>query len=252
MPETVGKHLRTATNVIRGEDGTSTESAPAPRERFLKARDSWLDVLVLERLAVPLTRSLARLRFVTPTRVSLCSIAMRLGAVALFSESHLRLGGVVYVVGLLLDGVDGKLARLTGRTSARGALLDYSADFALFALLVFGLHRGVGGSETPFIICIALGVASAFAKGEDRGEQGHETTRGATVARSAFARWDDFAAAHRIVALPGVVEAHAILFCVAPLAGTAAVRPAIALGAVYFGLAWIAKLLAVPEAPRVA
>ncbi len=115
------------------------------RDDFLKPRDSWLDVLVLDHLSVPLTRLCARVGL-TPTSVSVISIGWRLLAIAAFADDRLWVGAAAYVIGLLLtDGVDGKLARLTRRTSTLGAALDYSADMGLFAALTLSLRcqRGV-------------------------------------------------------------------------------------------------------------
>ena len=75
------------------------------RDDFLDPRDSWLDVLVLDRLSVPLTRMCARVGL-TPTIVSVISIGWRLLAIAAFANDRLSLGAAAYIVGLLLDGVD--------------------------------------------------------------------------------------------------------------------------------------------------
>ena len=99
----------------------------------------------------------------TPTIVSVISIGWRLLAIAAFADDRLWLGAAAYVIGLLLDGVDGKLARLTGRTSALGAALDYSADMGLFAALTLSLGVSAGSPLWLIGACIALGVASALA-----------------------------------------------------------------------------------------
>lgn len=205
------------------------------RDPFLKERDSWIDVIVLEHVAVPLTYALARLRYVTPTAVSVVSILVRTSSAGFFAVHWLRVGGAVYLVGLLLDGVDGKLARCTGRTSERGALLDYSADFGIFVVLTALLGRAAGASASLTAACAALGVASAFATEAlpHRPSESAAPTEG---------RWQAFTASHRLIPLPGVVEAHALLFGVTPLVGQALVTPVLAACAAYFGVTWLAKV----------
>jgi phosphatidylglycerophosphate synthase len=210
---------------------------PTPLASFVKARDSWVDVLVLERFAVPITRVCARAR-ISPTTVSSVSIALRLTAAALFYRHDLRIAAVVYLGGLLLDGVDGKLARLTGRTSEFGRLLDYSSDFGVFVLLIFAVARGSG---TPLIIatvCAATGVSSAFATAGSAADDRTAKNRGND------SKWEAFTRRHRLIAFPGVVEAHFVLFGLAPLIAGAVVEYGLVACSFYFALAWVAKLLA--------
>ena len=209
------------------------------RSSFLKPRDSWADVLLLERLAVPLTYGLARFPTVTPTLVSATSIALRIVAAGLFATHSLRLGGAIYVLGLLLDGVDGKLARLTARTSQVGGLLDYSADFGAFVALTILLAYGANAPLVLAASCAGCGVASAFAT-ESTGAQRAVILENKGVRGS----WDRFTASHRMVAAPGVVEMHLLLFGAAPLFGAEAVTPVMSCATAYFLMAWTAKLWA--------
>ncbi len=49
------------------------------------------------------------------------------------------LGGLLAALAQVLDGVDGQVARLTGRVTARGALLDSVADRYMDFALLFGI-----------------------------------------------------------------------------------------------------------------
>ena len=203
------------------------------RDDFLKPRDSWLDVLVLDHLSVPLTRLCARMGL-TPTSVSVISIGWRLLAIAAFADDRLPLGAVAYIVGLLLDGVDGKLARLTKRTSTLGAALDYSADMGLFAALTLSLGVAVGSSLWLIGGCFAVGVASALAPSP--------VVEDASVIGADSGGWNRRTASHRLRSLPGVLEVHFVMFGLSPLLGGDVVTATLAVAALYFLATWIGKL----------
>ena len=64
----------------------------------------------------------------------------------------------------LLDRADGELARISGRTSARGAYYDYLSDLwvnaAMFAAVGIGLrHSGLGAWAVPLGLGCGLGYA---------------------------------------------------------------------------------------------
>ncbi len=203
------------------------------RDDFLKPRDSWLDVLVLDHLSVPLTRLCARVGL-TPTSVSVISIGWRLLAIAAFAGDRLSLGAAAYVIGLLLDGVDGKLARLTRRTSTLGAALDYSADMGLFAALALSLGVSVGSPWWLIGACIALGVASALAPSP--------VVEAASDISTGSGSWNRRTASHRLRSIPGVLEVHFVMFGLSPLLGGVAVTATLVAASLYFLATWIGKL----------
>jgi phosphatidylglycerophosphate synthase len=167
---------------------------------------------------------------VTPNRVTAASIALKTGSGVLLLQHHFGFAALTFAVGVLLDGVDGKLARLSGTGSEFGGLLDYSADYALFALLVvflgaaFSLPIGLVGA------CAALGVGSAL------------VTRNEVKSSELKAPASSWTARRGLVSAPGVLEAHVLLFAVAPLTGRSGMLVAMTLATTYFGLAWLEKL----------
>ncbi len=83
-------------------------------------------VAALDRLGVP------------PTAVSLSQIPIGFAAAALIAHApHVALG--LFVVTLLLDAIDGALARKSGRESAFGALADQVSDHIREITFVGGL-----------------------------------------------------------------------------------------------------------------
>lgn len=85
----------------------------------------------------PLVLLLARLG-VSPNQVSLSQIAI--GAIIFFAITpYPRLAFVLMLLAIVLDGVDGALARHTGKASRYGALIDQYADHVREILVVAGL-----------------------------------------------------------------------------------------------------------------
>lgn len=86
----------------------------------------------------PLLRLLAR-SGVTPNLLTLSSLIASMGAGVALAQNRPLLGAIVMLVGLVLDGIDGELARELHRESARGAFLDSMADHCGDFAFCFGL-----------------------------------------------------------------------------------------------------------------
>jgi phosphatidylglycerophosphate synthase len=99
-----------------------------------------------EVLFSPLVRLLVALH-VSPHLISLLQPV--LGVVMVFTvAARPRLTLALFVTALVVDGLDGTLARATGRASAYGALVDQVCDHAREVLVVAGLARI--GALSPF------------------------------------------------------------------------------------------------------
>jgi phosphatidylglycerophosphate synthase len=137
--------------------------------RRTAAKDSYLAALIDRRLSRPITALLLRLP-VTPSQITLASIALGLvGAAGLASVSYAaRLGGVLALLGsIVLDCVDGEVARARFQQSAAGARLDvigdYVVNFAAFLGLAIGLAReGLPPGGAWAILALVAGVATAM------------------------------------------------------------------------------------------
>jgi phosphatidylglycerophosphate synthase len=132
--------------------------------------DSYLAALLDRRLSRPLTRWLIRTSL-APSHVTLVGVAMGLlGAAGLATVSYWgRLGGVVLLVAsLVLDCVDGDMARARLAQSGAGAQLDVIGDYlvnlAVFAGLATGLLReGLPASGAWAALALVTGVGAAMA-----------------------------------------------------------------------------------------
>ena len=109
--------------------------------------DGFYSTFVVRRLSKPLTRLALRLGW-TPNAITLISFAVGLGAAASFAAGSrwaLVLGAVLLQLSLIIDCVDGEVARATRRFSALGAWLDASTDrvkeFLAYAGLAYGAYR---------------------------------------------------------------------------------------------------------------
>ena len=101
------------------------------KARTYKERDSWWTVLLVDPLAARITRRVARMRALTPNRITMIAFTIGLLAAACFALAEpgwLLLGAVLYHLSFTFDCVDGKVARLNGTGSIFGAWLDYILD----------------------------------------------------------------------------------------------------------------------------
>ena len=134
-----------------GAARADAERVPADRIAQLQANrvdDGFYSTFVVRRASKPLTRLALRLGW-TPNAVTLLSFAIGLAAAASFavgSRWALVLGAVLLQVSLVVDCVDGEVARATRRFSALGAWLDASTDRVKEYLAYAGLAAGAARS----------------------------------------------------------------------------------------------------------
>ncbi len=137
----------------------------------LKPADSLFNIWLARPLAAPLVMILAKTR-VTPNQVTMVSIVVMLASVAAFiglpGALGLWLGVALVEASYILDCCDGQLARVTGRTSEVGGLLDFLMDELKAFLLVGALavrwswHEGGGSAALLWGIAILIVVGSAL------------------------------------------------------------------------------------------
>jgi CDP-diacylglycerol--serine O-phosphatidyltransferase len=123
------------------------DPAPPPRHRRFKA--------------IPV-------RTLLPNLITLLALCAGLTAIRMAVENRLDMALAAIVLAVLLDGIDGRLARMLKGTSRFGAELDSLADFVNFgvapALILYfwGLHelKSAGWiAALVFAICAALRLA---------------------------------------------------------------------------------------------
>jgi phosphatidylglycerophosphate synthase len=118
------------------------------------------DRFFIRTFSLRITRLLARTR-VTPTQVTYLNAAVGLVACVLAGlgpYAGLAGGGVGFILSVVLDSVDGELARVTHRTSRHGMIVDNVSDDVVDNGFVLGIGVGLGGAW------LWLGLAAAVAR----------------------------------------------------------------------------------------
>ena len=105
-------------------------------------------------------RATARNRLIesrlTPNAISMTGLVLNVGAAVLVLEEEFFLGGIAFIIGSIMDTLDGRYSRMSGKGTPFGAFLDSTLD---------RIEEGV----------VLAAVAWWFA------EQGDEVAVGATV-----------------------------------------------------------------------
>ena len=141
------------------------ESVPADRIARLQANrvdDGFFSTFVIRRLSKPVTRVALRLGL-TPNTITLASFAIGLAAAAAFAVGQrwaLVLGAVLLQASIVVDCVDGEVARATRRFSALGAWLDASTDrvkeYVAYAGLAIGATAVTGADLWPLALVMMV------------------------------------------------------------------------------------------------
>lgn len=124
-----------------------------------KPTDSTINRLITRRISGPVTRTLLRTG-ITPDVATVAAFLVTLAGAALVALGDrwlLVAGGILVLLGFVLDGVDGELARVSGRSSPRGAVLDTLLDRYADLAVVLGLVLATG----PTVAAWAWGFAAA-------------------------------------------------------------------------------------------
>lgn len=191
-----------------------------------KPRDYFFTVLAVDPVALPLVRLLAGKRWLTPDQVSWLSLLMGIPvglAFALGTRLGLLVGAVFWYLSFVFDCVDGKLARLLGNSSPKGAVLDSLGDGARRASGVIGIASYLWQAEDRADVWLALvfGVLAFYFIEISGGERTEPTT-------GVGSRWSQMLARYRLLPNPGMTDVSAIVFVIGPVTGL--VIPALWLG----------------------
>ena len=198
-----------------------------------KKRDYWWTVLVVDPVAQPLTRLLAKKRWLTPDEVTIVSLVLGLMTGLLFAVGDrwaLITGGLVFYVSFVLDCVDGKLARTLNISSPRGYALDSMSDSARRASSAIGIvtyliYSAEATQAHEVVLAAAFGVLSSYfieISGAERGTAGG--VRG---------KWAAALAKRRLLPTPGMPDISALVYVIGPIAG-------VIVPTLYVGLAMVA------------
>lgn len=115
-------------------------------EAITKPRDAWVTKLLFDPVAVPLSYVLGKLG-VHPNAITISSLLVAVFAFILMVFLDLPnifflLFALLFYLSFLLDCIDGKVARLTGKKSEFGAKLDSKTDNITKVLFLIGYVFG--------------------------------------------------------------------------------------------------------------
>lgn len=196
---------------------------PDFRSRALKSRDAWWTVLVVDPIALPVLSVLVRVPAVTPIGITTVGAAVGLAAIISFLAGHLVLGAVLFELRFFLDCLDGKLARLRGLASARGAFLDLTMDVVLVSGAMAGLGWHLRNTDRPVPLAVSAGCTFVclvlfwlILYDLDHPQPPSNVAANAVKAESAIGRWLRH---HRLWRRPRTIEVETLLLFFAPLIG---------------------------------
>lgn len=128
----------------------------------------------------PETQQLVRNRLIesrlTPNAISLTGFALNLAAAGLVFARYFFLAGVAFVVGSVMDTLDGRYSRMSGKGTPFGAFLDSTLDrleegvvlAAVGAYFAFR-HNQVAAAATVAAVLFSLMVSYTRARAEALG-----------------------------------------------------------------------------------
>lgn len=205
-----------------------------PRDQIVKPLDAWWTVLFVDPVATRAIPVLAGLQWVTPTRVTLLAHVLGIVSAVLFATDDLLAGGLVFEMRFVLDCIDGKLARATGRSSLSGQLLDTVGDRVVFMANVVAL--GWSRASVPMIILVGA-YPLLFHLMDTRKDLRARSGSTAPIERILGGTWGQALARRRLLPFPTSVDVEHLLLFIGPVAWTAGIdllTPLLWLTAGYF------------------
>jgi phosphatidylglycerophosphate synthase len=216
--------------------GTSGDAeASITREQMVKPIDAWWTVLLVDPIATRLVPRLAPHRAVTPTRVTLVAHLLGIVAIACYAGDLLVAGAIAFQARFIADCIDGKQARVTGRTSRFGQLLDALGD----EVIVVACVAALGWRDAPAAVALfAVAYPLHFHLLETRRGLGAARADAAEVPPGARG-WRAALARRRLYPIPTSVDVEHVVLVVGPIVsalGLDVVEALVWIGAVYFAL----------------
>lgn len=188
--------------------------------RALKPRDFWWTVLVIDPIVMAVLPVVVRWRWATPTRISLAALLVGAGSIVAFATGQPVVGALAFQARFALDCLDGKVARLTGRSSRWGGFVDLAGDMitigAVYAAIGAWVGReGVAGAWMVLVLLPAFTAAiwlHQYERGVIAGLPPDERPTPPSVPPS-----DRIWTLRRFERHPGSVEVETLLLLVYPL-----------------------------------
>src|ERR1700742_423794 len=148
---------------------TSPPPPPQPRQRRPRSRRDG-----------PPTPELMRVRLIEsrlpPNAISLTGFALNLAAAALIVDRLFFLAGIAFIVGSIMDTLDGRYSRMSGKGTPFGAFLDSTLDRMEEGIVLTAVgayfasrHNEVAAAATVAAVLFSLMVSYTRARAEALG-----------------------------------------------------------------------------------
>lgn len=159
--------LTRGADVVAEREGSGAETAEesdlldlerpaAAARRILAATTKASDGIVSRRLNRPISQRLSaallRIEGIRPWHLTIVTATMGLVMFLSFLQpgpGGLILGGILFHVASVIDGIDGEIARATWRSSERGAMLDSAVDMVTNLLFYLGVTVSLARLHGP-------------------------------------------------------------------------------------------------------
>jgi CDP-diacylglycerol--glycerol-3-phosphate 3-phosphatidyltransferase len=111
-------------------------------------------------------RSYARNRLIesrlTPNAISTTGLILNLAAAVLIVERHFVLGALAFIIGSIMDTLDGRYSRMSGKGSLFGAFLDSTLDRVEEGVVIAAIawHFADSGNDVAAAACVIVVLGS--------------------------------------------------------------------------------------------
>jgi CDP-diacylglycerol--glycerol-3-phosphate 3-phosphatidyltransferase len=111
-------------------------------------------------------RSYARNRLIesrlTPNAISMTGLVLNVAAAVLILERHFVLGALAFIVGSIMDTLDGRYSRMSGKGSLFGAFLDSTLDRVEEGVVIAAIawHFADAGEDVAAAACVIVVLGS--------------------------------------------------------------------------------------------
>ena len=108
---------------------------------ILKSKDAWFEVIFVDPITLFFAKKLIKIK-TNPLMLTLFAFLLRISAGIAFVLNYFLIGAILAYLGILFDGMDGKVARGLNKFTLQQGTLDFILDQIAFAfiLLCFALN----------------------------------------------------------------------------------------------------------------
>jgi CDP-diacylglycerol--glycerol-3-phosphate 3-phosphatidyltransferase len=105
----------------------------------------------------------------TPNAISMTGLALNVAAAVLVWQRYFFVGGIAFVVGSIMDTLDGRYSRMSGKGTQFGAFLDSSLDrieeaIVLTAVAGYFAARGMEGAAAATAVAIGASLLVSYTR----------------------------------------------------------------------------------------